>query len=132
MAAAALGNPDSQPFWDGCARGELLLQRCDACGAFRHPPSPICPNCLSDAAGWVRASGRGSVYTFTVVRQALARGFDEKLPYVVAVIELDEGVKFLANLVDADPETVTIGMPVEVTFEAFDGAAQLPQFRPAR
>ena len=123
-------NPDSKPFWDGVARAELQLQQCSACGAFRHPPSPICTQCLSDLHEWIRASGRGTVYTFTVVRQALARGWDERIPYVVAVIELEEGPTYLSNLVDVDPETVTIGMPVEVTFDERDGTATLPQFRP--
>src|ERR1019366_3037113 len=114
-------NPDSKPFWDGCARNELLLQRCSACGTLRHPPSPVCANCLGEPAEWVRASGRGTVYTFTIVRQALARGWDEKIPYIVAVIELEEGLKFLTNLTNVAPEAVTIGMPVEVTFEELDG-----------
>ena len=125
-----MGNPDSQPFWDGCARGELLLQRCTDCGTFRHPPSPICTNCLSDRAEWIKASGRGTVYTFTIVRQALARGWEERLPYVVAVVELEEGPAFLSNLVNVDPETVAIGMPVEVTFAELDGTTQLPLFQP--
>jgi uncharacterized OB-fold protein len=123
-------NPDSKPFWDGCGRNELLLQRCSACGTLRHPPSPVCANCLSDQAEWIRASGRGTVYTFTVVRQVLARGWDEKIPYIVAVIELDEGVKVLTNLTNVVPEAVTIGMPVEVTFEELDGTTKLPLFQP--
>lgn len=127
--AMPLGNSDTQPFWEGCTRGELLLQRCTACGAYRHPPSPICPHCLSDQHAWLPASGRGTVYTFVVVRQALARGWDERIPYVVAVIELDEGPQFLTNLVNVEPEAVTIGMPVEVTFAEQNGAT-LPLFRP--
>jgi len=125
-----LGNPDSQPFWDGCARNELLLQRCSACGTVRHPPSPICTNCLSDQSEWVRASGRGTVYTFTIVRQALARGWEEKLPYIVAVIELEEGPKLLTDMTNVAPEAMSIGLPVEVTFEDFDGVTKLPLFQP--
>jgi uncharacterized OB-fold protein len=125
-----VGNPDSKPFWDGCARNELLLQRCTACGIVRHPPSPVCTNCLSDAHEWFAAGGNATVYTYTIVRQALARGWDERLPYVVAVVELDEGPKFLTNIVNVDPETVTIGMPVEVTFAELDGMTKLPNFQP--
>ena len=86
-----VANSDTKPFWDGCARAELLLQRCTACQAHRHPPSPICPRCLSDQHTWVRASGRGTVYTFVVVRETRARGWDKMVPYVLAVIELEEG-----------------------------------------
>jgi len=124
------GNPDTKPFWDGCARNELLLQRCNVCEAYRHPPAPICTQCLSDDAEWVRASGRGTVYTFTVVREALQRGWEEKVPYIVAVIELDEGPAFMSNLVNVAPEAVTIGLPVEVTFVDFDGTTKLPMFQP--
>jgi uncharacterized protein len=125
-----VANPDTQPFWDGCARDELLLQRCSACGAFRHPPSPICPQCLSDRHDWIRSTGRATVYTFVVVRQALARGWEALVPYVVAVVELEEGPRFLTDLVNVAPEAVTIGMPVEVTFAELDGTTKLPLFQP--
>ncbi len=124
-------NFDTQPFWEGCARGELLLQRCDACGSYRHPPSPVCPNCLSDKHAWVPSSGRGKVYTFVVVRETRARGWDKMVPYVVAVISLDEGPHMLTDLINVAPEAVTIDMPVAVTFEELDGTTRLPLFRPA-
>jgi uncharacterized OB-fold protein len=108
----------------------LELQRCNACGAFRHPPSPICQNCLSDQNEWVAASGRGTLYTYAVVRQALGRGWEEKVPYIVAVIELDEGPRFLSNLIDIEPEAVQIGMPVEVTYAERADAPALALFRP--
>ena len=125
-----LPNLDTQPFWDGCARGELLLQRCAACGAYRHPPSPICPECLSDQHEWVRASGHGTVYTFVVVREARARGWDKLVPYAIAVVALEEGPRMLTDLVEIAPEAVTIGMPVTVTFAELDGTTRLPLFRP--
>jgi uncharacterized OB-fold protein len=123
-------NADSQPFWDGCARGELLLQRCSACGTYRHPPTPVCSQCLSDRSEWIPASGRGTVYTFSIVHQALARGWEEIVPYVVAVVELEEGPHFLTDLVDVASGEVAIGMPVEVTFTALGGETKLPLFRP--
>jgi uncharacterized OB-fold protein len=126
-----VANFDSQPFWDGCLEGELRLQRCGACGTFRHPPSPICPHCLSDRHDWVAASGRGTVYSFVVVRETRARGWDKMVPYVLAVIALDEGPRMLSNLTDVAPEAVKIDMPVEVTFEELDGTTRLPLFRPA-
>jgi len=125
-----VANFDTQPFWDGCARGELLLQRCGGCGALRHPPSPICPICLSAKHEWVAASGRGTVYTFVVVRETRARGWDKMVPYVVAVIALEEGPRMLSNLVNVAPEAVKIEMPVEVTFAELDGTTKLPLFQP--
>lgn len=125
-----VANFDTQPFWDGCKRGELLLQRCSACGAYRHPPSPICPACLNERHEWVAASGRGKVYTFVVVRETRARGWDKMVPYVVAVVTLDEGPRMLTNLVNVAPESVAIDMPVEVTFAELDGTTQLPLFQP--
>jgi uncharacterized OB-fold protein len=121
---------DAQPFWDGCARGALLLQRCGACGRLRHPPSPICPHCRSGEHAWEPASGRGTIYTYTVVRQALAKGWDARIPYVVAVVELAEGPRMLSNIVEIAPDDVRIGMPVEVLFVASEGEQQLPLFKP--
>jgi len=123
-------DPDTQAFWDGCLQDQLLLQRCSACHVFRHPPRPVCPACLSDRFSWDRASGYGTVYTFVVVRRALGRGWEERIPYVVAVVELDEGAHFLTNIVNVEPEAVAIGMPVEVTFAELDGTTKLPVFQP--
>lgn len=123
-------NVDTQQFWDACLRDELVLQKCTACGALRHPPSPICPECLDDRHEWIPASGRGTVYTFVVVRQSLAKGWDELIPYVVAVIDLEEGPKFLTDLINVDPHDVTIGMPVEVIFEAAGDGVKMPYFQP--
>lgn len=125
-----VANLDTQPFWDGCLRGELLLQRCAACQTYRHPPSPVCSHCLSDAHEWVPSSGRGTVYSFVVVRETRARGWDEMVPYVVAVVALEEGPRMLTNLIDVAPEAVTMEMPVEVAFEELDGTTKLPLFRP--
>lgn len=126
-----VANVDTKPFWDGCGNGKLLLQRCAACQAYRHPPSPICPQCLSDRHEWVRASGQGTVYSFVVVREMRARGWDKLVPYVLAVVELEEGPRMLTNLVEVAPENVAIGMPVAVTFAELDGTTKLPLFRPA-
>jgi hypothetical protein len=122
-------NSDTKPFWDGCLEGRLLLQRCSACGAWRHPPSPICPVCLSDAHEWVASRGRGTVYTFTVVREP-RKGWEKLVPYVLAVIVLEEGPHVLSNVVNIAPEKVTVGMPVEVTFAELDGSTKLPLFQP--
>jgi uncharacterized protein len=124
-------NIETKPFWDGCLAGKLLLQRCSACGVWRHPPSPICAQCLSDAHEWVQARGRGTVYTFTVVHEA-RRGWEKLTPYVIAVIALEEGPHILSNVINVAPERVVIGMPVEVTFAELDGSTKLPLFQPVR
>jgi len=127
-----IANLDTKLFWEGCGEGKLLLQRCARCAAYRHPPAPICPSCLSDDHAWVEASGAGTVYTFVVVREARARGWDKMVPYVLAVVELAEGPHILTNIVDVAPEQVAIGMPVALDFAELDGTTRLPLFRPAR
>ena len=121
---------ETQPFWDGCAKDQLLLQRCNRCQAYRHPPSPICPNCLSSEHEWVPTSGRGTVYTFSIVHHAFRRAWQPLVPYVLAVIELAEGPRLLSNVVGAAPESVQIGMDVEVIFEQISETMKLPLFRP--
>jgi uncharacterized protein len=128
---APVANFETQAFWDGCARGQLLLQKCAGCGAYRHPPAPICPVCLSDKSEWVEASGRGTVYTFVVVRETRARGWEQMVPYVIAVVTLEEGPRMLTNIVDVAPEDVKIDMPLQVTFVETEGSTTpLPLFRP--
>lgn len=95
---------------------------------FWHP-RPRCPHCGSDRVDWIRGSGKGTVHTFTVVRQAGDPFFRAKLPYVVAMIELDEGVRLMSNIVDTPIETLFIGMRVEVLFEAVGEAMAIPLFR---
>jgi uncharacterized OB-fold protein len=123
-------NEDTRPYWEGCARGELRLQRCAACGAYRHPPSPRCARCLSPDAEWVAASGKGTVYTFVVVRQAFDAAWQDDLPYVVAVVELAEGPHLATNVVGVPVDQVTVGMPVQVVFERASDEIAVPRFRP--
>ena len=122
---------ESKGFWEGCQRRELYLQRCRACGTVRHYPRALCPNCLSDRTEWMRASGKGTVYTFTVTHQNQSPGFRDGLPYVMAYVELAEGVRMLTNIVDCAPDAVRIGMPVEIVFDDVTPAVTLPKFRPA-
>jgi len=117
-------------YWRGAARGELQLPRCRSCASLTWPPKSRCPVCGSSEIEWMRSSGRGVVHTFTVVRQAPDPYFNSKLPYVVAMVQLDEGPRLMSNVTDCDVETVHIGMPVAVAFvDAGDGLA-LPVFRP--
>jgi uncharacterized OB-fold protein len=121
---------ESKGYWEACQRHELVVQRCGGCGTLRHYPRALCPNCLSDQVEWQRCSGRGTVYTFTVTHQNQAPGFRDALPYVLAYVELDEGVRLLTNLVDCAPDAVRIGMAVEVVFEAATPEITLPRFKP--
>jgi uncharacterized protein len=116
----------SQPHWDGCAQGRLLIQRCHACERLTFPPQMACEHCFGEALEWIECSGRGTVYSHTVVHRPQRPEFDA--PYVVAIIELEEGCHLLSNLVDCDPAHVTIGAPVVVHFVA-RGEITLPMFR---
>lgn len=121
----------SEGFWAGCERGELMIQRCSACGALRHYPQPLCPHCHGFESDWQRMSGRGVVYSYSVARQAFHPAFADRVPYVVATIELEEGVRMVSDLEDVSPEEVRIGLPVEVFFDRVDEQTVLPRFRPA-
>jgi len=122
----------SRFFWDGASQGRLLVQRCGACGRFQYPPDIVCTFCQSEDVHGTEVSGRGTLYSFVVVDRAFHPGFVAHLPYVLALVELEEqpDLRLLANVVDADPGTLGIGMPVEVTFER-RGDVTMPQFRPA-
>jgi len=117
----------TQPFWDGIAAGRLRLQRCRACGRHVFYPRAVCPHCTSGELEWVDASGRGSVYSFSVVHRA-PPGFAADAPYAVALVDLDEGVRMMTRLVDVALDDLAIGQPVEVVVE---GDPALPYFRPA-
>jgi len=120
---------DTQFFWDAVREHRLLIQRCTGCGALRHPPRPMCPQCHALAWDTVEASGRGTVFSF-VMPQHPQFPFME-YPYIVALIELEEGTRLVTNIVGTAPEEVDIGMPVQLIFEEFDGGVVLPQFTPA-
>lgn len=121
-------NPDSAPFWDAAQRDELQLQRCDDCATFRFYPRPMCPNCHSFRATWTRCSGRGTVYTYTVVRRPLTRWFRDQVPLVCAVVALEEGPRMMGDLVGVAPDHVAIGRPVRVAFRPASDDIALPYF----
>jgi len=122
--------PVNQAFWDGTAIGELRIRVCKACSTRFRFVSEWCPACWSTDLGWQAATGRGKVTAMTVVQMAPYESVAARVPYVLALIELSEGTTMMSNVVDCDPATVTIGMPVQVTFER-RGELRLPQFRPA-
>ena len=122
--------PDDAPYWEALARGTLLIQRCEACGTVRHPPHPRCGQCASASLSWTPATGFGTVYSFTIVRHASNPELAGSVPYVVALIELDEGPRLVSNVVGVDPDCVTIGQRVKVIFDPVGDAMVLPRFTP--
>jgi len=124
--------PESRPYWEAARRHELELQRCRACSRFFFYPRAACPHCLSSDLEWQRVSGRGTLHTFTVVYRG-QRNFPLGAPYVLEIVELEEGPRLMTNLVgvEPDPARIAIGMPVEVVFEDVSDDVALPRFRPA-
>lgn len=120
-------NTDTQFFWDAAAAGRLVVQRCSACGLLRHPPGPACPFCHSLDWDVSEVSGRGTLYSYTVVHHPPAPGFDG--PAIAVVVELDEGVRLISNVTGADPATLVIGEPLEVYFVPQEEGWAAPQFR---
>lgn len=121
---------ESKGFWEACERGELYVQQCGDCELLRHYPRALCPDCLSSRITWKRCSGSGTVYTFTVVYQNQAPGFRGRVPYVLAYVELAEGLRMLTNIVGCAADSVRIGMAVEVRFEDVGHGVSLPMFAP--
>lgn len=120
----------SEPFWAACKNHELKIQRCQSCETFRFPPAILCPECLSREVKWQKVSGRGKVFSFVVYRRLYHPAFEADLPYTVAVIKLEEGVRLLSNMVGIPPEQVSCDMPVEVIFEDVTPDVTLPKFSP--
>lgn len=117
-------------FWDAARARRLVIQRCATCGRWQHPPRPWCVTCLSDAVDFADASGLGSVYSFTVVRRAAHPAFTERVPYVYALVDLDEGVRLITNVVGCDPAQVHIGQRVRACFEDIDERHTVVVFTP--
>ena len=117
-------------WWQAAAEHRLLMQRCARCGRTRLPPGPLCPSCRSFEREWQEVSGRGTVYTYTVVHRAYMPGL--AVPYVVIAVELEDagGARLISNLVDAEPSAVHVGMAVEVVWEDMAPGLALPRFRP--
>ncbi len=120
-------NADSAFFWEGVEKSELCIQRCKACGTLRHPPRPMCSSCRSLEWDSVTASGRGEVYSFVVHHHPPVPGFDP--PFVVAVVQLEEGTRIIGNVIDIDSADVRVGMAVQVCFVPVHDEWTLPLWR---
>lgn len=126
-------NAWTEPFWLSAAKHQLIVQRCLACGTVRQPPGPFCPKCRTQDSDWMDLGGRATLYSFTVIRHALAPPLREFLPMVIAVVAPDEApaARLVANLVEVGVGDVAIGMPLEVIWEDADDGVSVYRFRPA-
>jgi uncharacterized OB-fold protein len=126
-------DPWTEPFWLAAREHRLVAPRCQSCGTFRMPPSPFCRTCRQQAVDWVELSGEGTVYSFITTHQALIPQLRDFVPYVVAVIELDDapGIRLMSNLVDTETDDVRVGMPVQVVWDDVHANATIPRFRPS-
>lgn len=120
---------DNGQFWDAARRHELRLQRCLDCRHLWYPPGPVCPACLADRHEWVPISGLGTVSSFVVFHKAWFPAFAGETPYAVVQVELEEGPRLTANLVDVPPEEIRVGMPVIVVFDDVTAEVTIPRFR---
>lgn len=120
---------DNHEFYEAAQRGELRFQRCADCGTWRHYPRPVCPECLSTRLSWERASGRGTIYTWTIVHGPTLPAFQDDLPYNVVDVLTDEGIHFQSQVLDCPPEEIYAGMPVEAVFVPVTEDMTLVKFR---
>jgi uncharacterized OB-fold protein len=121
---------DAAEYWEGCRRHELLIQRCENCGIHQFYPRLLCGSCSGRSLAWVRASGRGTIKSFTIVRRAVSDAYAADVPYVVALVTLEEGPTMMSNVVGCGVEQLHIGMPLEVVFEDWSDSVSIAKFKP--
>lgn len=126
---------EAKPFWDAAAQQKLMIQRCQDCNAWVWTPRPSCNECGSEKVEWTQMSGKGEVYSFTVIRQVVGRAaskaFEPDIPYVIAWVDLAEGPRLITNIIGCPVEDVKLGMKVTVQFEKASEKVWLPKFKPA-
>lgn len=127
-----LPQPDleTQPFWDAARDGRLSIKRCNACDRYHFYPRPFCPHCWSEDVEWVDASGRATLYTWSVVHRNDLPPFPDRVPYVAAVVDLAEGPRMMTNVVDCEFDALRIGMELEAVFHPTSDEVTIVQFRP--
>ena len=121
---------ETQPFWDAVQQRKLVMPKCASCGAVTFPPTVACPQCSGKEFTWTEMSGRGTVYSFTVYHRLYHPAFKEKVPYVVAVIALDEGPRIISNVIGIPPDDVRCELPVQVTYDEVRDGYLIPKFLP--
>ena len=122
--------PISRAYWDGCNEKQLLMQQCQACESFQFYPRSVCTDCMSQKLSWVPVSGLGTVASWTIVRHPVSRAYAGDIPYVIALIRLDEGPVMMSQVKDCAPDCVTSGMRVSVVYESWSDDFNMPLFVP--
>lgn len=123
---------DDKPHWEAMRRHEFLIQKCGKCGTVQHPPRPACFSCHGIDMGWVKASGRGTIYSYTIVPQATHPAWRESVPYNVVIVELEEDVRVISNLVGTPNDQIKVGLPVVMVFDDVTEDFTLPRFKLAQ
>ena len=123
-------DPDYAPFWEGARRHELLVRRCQECGEYQWPSRPMCSHCHSFDLEWVKVSGKGTLYTYTVANRAFHPAFQGDVPYGVVIVELDEGPRMVGNSEGVAPEDLKIGMTMETAFNDMTEEVTLVNWKP--
>lgn len=123
-------NQESKLFWEGCRQHRLILQKCKKCETLIFYPRSFCPECMSDELDWIDVSGKGTIYSFTIVYRPPLPVFAEKGPYVLALIDLAEGPRMMSNVINISPSEVKVGMKVRCIFEDVNESISLPLFEP--
>jgi len=121
--------PGTKAFWEGCRQQQLLLQKCDQCGTHQFYPRIICSSCSARSLEWVESSGRGTVVSWTIVRHPVSEAYADDIPYVIALIKLQEGPTMMSQIIDCEPESVHCGMQVSVWFQDWTDDISMPMFR---
>jgi len=124
--------PYSKAFWEGTKARKLLVQHCNDCDAYIFYPRRECPECWSKNLGWVESSGKAVVYAFSITYEGVEKMFVEDLPIVLAWVDLPEGIRMQTNIIDCDPDSVAIGMQVQVVFKDVTEQITLPYFTPVK
>ncbi len=124
-------NTVTQPYWDGVEQGKLMLQYCSDCDVYQYYPRPLCAKCPAAEPEWREASGRGVLYSYSVVYRGPSPAFQATAPYVTAIVELEEGPRMFTNIVDAEPESLRVGESLRVVFREGPEGLRLPYFTPA-
>ena len=130
LRRAPVPDHESAEFWRRVATHRFAVQQCAACRRLRFYPRALCPECLDSRFEWLEVTGRGTLYSFTVCHRPASEAFAGREPYLVALVDLEEGIRVMANLLDCAPERARVGMPVVLTYEDVDGTT-LYQFKPA-
>ncbi len=127
-----LPQPDAEtePFWAGTKAGKLLIKRCTSCARTHFYPRPFCPHCWSADVEWMEASGRATLYTWSIVRRNDLPPFPERVPYVAAVVDLAEGPRMMTNVVDCEFDDLEMGMELEAVYTPISDDVTIVQFRP--